>query len=64
MADIDYSIEGKVLINARDVEGHFVVPEGVTEIGRSAFSWCSSLTSIEIPDSVTVIGGSAFYGCM
>ncbi|MDE6706830.1 MAG: leucine-rich repeat domain-containing protein, partial [Oscillospiraceae bacterium] len=31
--------------------------------GDSAFSACSSLTSITIPDSVTAIGNNAFSGC-
>ena len=35
----------------------------MTEIGESAFSGCSGLTSIEILGSVTSIGGSAFEGC-
>ena len=34
-----------------------VIPNSVTAIGGSAFSGCSSLTSIEIPNSVTAIGG-------
>ena len=41
-----------------------VIPEGVTSIGSSAFSNCSSLTSVTIPDSITSIGSFAFYGCI
>jgi len=39
------------------------LPASVTEIGKSAFSRCTSLASITLPASVTEIGGSAFYGC-
>ncbi|MBQ2123518.1 MAG: leucine-rich repeat domain-containing protein [Bacteroidaceae bacterium] len=39
------------------------IPNSVTSIGFSAFSWCSSLTSVEIPNSVTSIGEYAFYEC-
>ena len=39
------------------------IGDGVTSIGGSAFSGCSSLTSITIPDSVTSIGGNAFSSC-
>ena len=35
----------------------------VTAIGDLAFSFCNSLTHINIPDSVTNIGGGAFFGC-
>ena len=35
----------------------------VTSIRRSAFSYCSSLTSIKISDSVTSIGAWAFDSC-
>ena len=39
------------------------IPNTVTEIGKSAFYYCSKITSITIPDSVTTIGAGAFEGC-
>ena len=35
----------------------------VAAIGNSAFSFCSSLTSVSIPDSVTAIGANPFIYC-
>ena len=36
----------------------------VTAIGQTAFSACSSLTSVTIPNGVTSIGYEAFYSCI
>lgn len=40
-----------------------IIPESVTEIGRSAFEGYTSLQSITIPESVTDIEMDAFSGC-
>ena len=41
----------------------YIIPNSVTDIGNSAFSFCRSLTNIVIPNSVTDIGNSAFSFC-
>lgn len=41
MENVEYSKDGKALIEAYDVEGHFIVPNGVTKIGVRAFYGCS-----------------------
>ena len=43
--------------------GSYTIPDSVTSIGYSAFSGCTSLTSITIGNSVTNIGETAFYFC-
>ena len=59
-----YSKDSKTLIYCpAGKTGEFIIPEGVTSIGSSAFEGCSGLTSVVIPEGVTSIGGSAFYGC-
>ena len=49
-------------LNGEEIKD-LVIPNSVTSIGGSAFSGCSSLTSIAIPNSVTSIGRYAFSGC-
>ncbi len=53
-----YTYKGEMPTNT-----HIDVNEGTTMICSSAFSSCSSLTSITIPNSVISIGDGAFEGC-
>ena len=39
------------------------IPNSVTSIGKSAFSYCKGLTSVVIGSGVTSIGYAAFSGC-
>ncbi len=39
------------------------VPEGVTEIGASAFKNCDNIRKIDLPDTLIIIGDSAFEDC-
>ncbi len=39
------------------------VPEGVTEIGASAFCGCESLETVKLPATLRAIGEEAFFGC-
>ena len=49
-------LDGEEVVN-------LVIPDGVTSIGRYAFSGCNGLVSVAIPSSVTNIGELAFLGC-
>ena len=51
-----------LFMNGEEIKD-LVIPESVQTIGGSAFSGCSSLTSVSIPKSITTIGESAFSGC-
>ena len=44
-------------------ENIYTIPQGIREVGKSAFYECSGLTGVMIPDSVNSIGNSAFHGC-
>ena len=61
--DDGFQITDGVLTKYTGPGGDVTIPDGVTEIGSSAFENCKALTSIVIPDSVTKIGKSAFSGC-
>mgnify|MGYP000878221135 CR=1 FL=1 len=62
MKNYDYDSNQSPVYNNSDVK-KIVIEDGVTSIGDSAFSYCSSLTNITIPDSVTSIGAYAFSNC-
>ena len=49
--------------SAKDDINKYIIPEGVTSIGSSAFYGCSRLTNIEIPKGVTYIRNYTFKGC-
>ena len=44
-------------------DGVAIIPDGTTEIGKYAFDFCESLTSVTIPDGVTSIRYAAFKDC-
>lgn len=56
--------KSKLLYFPRGLEGDYIVPDFVSEIGRGAFNGCVGLLSVVISDTVEVIGEGAFYECM
>lgn len=58
--EIKYSEDGKTLIKAIGVEGHFEIPNTVTKIGDDAFEDCDKLTSLGIPAIVEEVDEGAF----
>ena len=61
------SEDGRILIKVdpTDIQsdGHFNVPDTVSEIGQEAFHNCTGLTEVTFPEGLTVIGSSAFSYC-
>jgi hypothetical protein len=41
----------------------YTIPDGVSIIGKRAFSGCKNLMTVYIPDTVTVIGSFVFSDC-
>ena len=52
---------GAIVIHEKII--YYDTEYSVTSIGKSAFAFCSGLTSITIPNSVTSIGSEAFAFC-
>ncbi len=57
-----YSSDFKTLIRCPEYKaaGILKIPQGVTAIGKGAFSQCKLLTEVILPDTVTSIGAYAF----
>ena len=58
-----FTIIKDVVEEVRDRLEEYIIPDGVKEIGESAFEGCYNLQKIQIPDSVNIIGKEAFAGC-
>lgn len=63
-SDSLFVIEGSVLVGYMGDVGEVRVPDGVTEIGASAFYSRKNITSVTLPESVVRIGESAFAYCL
>jgi hypothetical protein len=62
--DSDFVVNNGVLVRYNGSGGAVVVPDGITNIGESAFENLASVTSVKLPNSVTTIGKSAFSRCI
>lgn len=54
---------GKDSFNGCNAMESVSLPVSLTQIGESAFLYCTSLADVTIPDGVTVIESSTFDGC-
>lgn len=59
----DFIIENGILSKYNGPGGDVIIPDGVTRIGKNAFSRCQNLISVQIPEGVTSIGEYAFFEC-
>lgn len=55
--------EGLLVCSLTGAQEQVEIPEGVTEIGASAFVHCQSLKTVKLPESLRKIGKAAFEGC-
>ena len=62
-AEIDFQMNGDILVRYTGTEETVSVPDGVKEIGEEAFSENSSIKKVVLPNSVEKIKYNAFFGC-
>ncbi len=58
---IDYNLNYTPWYPSRESIHTVSIDNEITNIGRSAFSYCSNLNSVTIPNKITTIGSWAFY---
>lgn len=58
-----YNYSGLTNVNIPDSVTYQGITYSVKSIGKSAFEWCSSLTSVTIGNNVTNIGNYVFNSC-
>lgn len=56
-------IHNNVIIDAKNVQGDLIIPNGVTYFSDYLFKENDKLTSVYIPNSMTSLGYYAFYNC-
>lgn len=62
--NVEFSEGRSELIKApKELNGAYVIPEGVTIICTSAFDGCASLNKLTIPRSLKTVEKNAFSGC-
>lgn len=61
---VEFSDDRKILVRCpKDLQGEYIVPNGVYNIGPWAFEDCSHLQYITLPCTIWEIGVCAFSGC-
>ena len=60
----DFKIKDNILVKYKGKGGDVVIPAGIVEIGKTAFSENQSITSVVIPAGCKIIGSYAFSGCL